>query len=244
MKCLIAALLLFGLPVAQSFSQQVPLKEDPQDLITAQSKAAELSKESASEVLEAVLGGKKWSNSEWYIVERNGGGRNAQIILVTNCSALSICSSHPDMHLVISALCDTGCKEDWLPPSGVYAWISLDRTHNGYRFETKDPARKVVWTYWNIKSVAATNRGSVSVKPSYPTAAPSESSRTVVNSVLEISSTPAGAEIEIDGSYVGDTPTSIQVPAGKHVLKLKKSGYDSWSETSTRNQDMPTSHQS
>ena len=45
---------------------------------------------------------------------------------------------------------------------------------------------------------------------------------------LEISSTPPGADIEIDGSFVGNTPSSIGVPSGDHIIKLTKTGYAKW----------------
>ncbi len=46
---------------------------------------------------------------------------------------------------------------------------------------------------------------------------------------LDITSTPPGAEISIDGNFVGDTPSSnLNVAPGEHVVILKKSGYKTW----------------
>jgi len=45
---------------------------------------------------------------------------------------------------------------------------------------------------------------------------------------LEISSTPPGADIELDGSFVGNTPSSVGVSPGDHTLRLTKSGYAAW----------------
>jgi PEGA domain len=42
---------------------------------------------------------------------------------------------------------------------------------------------------------------------------------------LQISSTPAGADIEIDGSLVGNTPSTLGVATGQHQLSIKKSGF-------------------
>jgi hypothetical protein len=236
MKCLVVVLLLVGFHVGNSFAQQPLLTEDPQNLVSAQNASIQLSRENTAEVFDAVLAGKKWSNSDWYIVQRTGVGRDARIVLITNCSALSICSSYPNLHVAISAMCDTGCKADWLPPSEVYAWISLERTRDGYRFETKDPARKVVWTYWNIATVAATNFKSASGQNSPMSVTSSEPSSThepqsAYNSVLDISSTPAGAEIEIDGAFVGNTPSSVDVSPGEHSIRISKKGFVSWVKT-------------
>jgi PEGA domain len=45
---------------------------------------------------------------------------------------------------------------------------------------------------------------------------------------LEISSTPDGADIEIDGNYVGSTPSTVGATAGQHQISLKKSGFEPW----------------
>ena len=45
---------------------------------------------------------------------------------------------------------------------------------------------------------------------------------------LRISSTPADADIEIDGNFVGNTPSTVGVAAGQHQLVVKKSGYKPW----------------
>ena len=44
----------------------------------------------------------------------------------------------------------------------------------------------------------------------------------------EISSDPVGAEIELDGNFIGSTPSSVGIVAGKHILKISKSGYKQW----------------
>jgi hypothetical protein len=45
---------------------------------------------------------------------------------------------------------------------------------------------------------------------------------------LEVSSTPDGAEIEIDGNFVGSTPSTLGVAAGPHQLSVKKAGFKPW----------------
>lgn len=46
--------------------------------------------------------------------------------------------------------------------------------------------------------------------------------------VLLLSSTPTGADIEIDGTFVGQTPSSIPVLPGEHLIKISKSGCKQW----------------
>jgi len=45
---------------------------------------------------------------------------------------------------------------------------------------------------------------------------------------LQIDSTPSGADIEVDGNFVGNTPSEIQVAEGDHTIVVKKSGFKSW----------------
>jgi len=45
---------------------------------------------------------------------------------------------------------------------------------------------------------------------------------------LAISSTPDGADIEIDGSFVGSTPSTVGVASGQHQISVKKTGFKPW----------------
>jgi hypothetical protein len=45
---------------------------------------------------------------------------------------------------------------------------------------------------------------------------------------LEITSNPTGAEISIDGNFVGDTPSETNVPTGSHTVTIAKKGYKTW----------------
>jgi hypothetical protein len=46
---------------------------------------------------------------------------------------------------------------------------------------------------------------------------------------LTVDSNVAGADIEIDGDFVGNTPSTVSVPAGQHTITVKKKGYAEWS---------------
>jgi len=72
-----------------------------------------------------------------------------------------------------------------------------------------------------VSSLAATpNAG--------PTDAPPVSLDQGAAAELEVSSTPDGADIEIDGNFVGSTPSTVGVAAGPHQLSLKKAGFKPW----------------
>ncbi|HKW15888.1 MAG TPA: PEGA domain-containing protein [Terriglobales bacterium] len=45
---------------------------------------------------------------------------------------------------------------------------------------------------------------------------------------LSVGSTPAGADIEVDGAFVGNTPSMLDLSPGDHTVTITKSGYKSW----------------
>ena len=46
--------------------------------------------------------------------------------------------------------------------------------------------------------------------------------------LVDFSSAPSQAEIEIDGSFVGTTPSSVSLTPGEHVVAIKKAGFGAW----------------
>jgi hypothetical protein len=45
---------------------------------------------------------------------------------------------------------------------------------------------------------------------------------------ISVASAPDGADIEVDGSFVGNTPSDLQLPEGEHVVAVKKTGFRDW----------------
>jgi hypothetical protein len=67
-----------------------------------------------------------------------------------------------------------------------------------------------------------------------PTAAPVQANsdtQTSNNAEIAVTSNPPGADIELDGAFVGNTPSAIIVTTGDHTITLKKSGFASWERT-------------
>jgi hypothetical protein len=50
----------------------------------------------------------------------------------------------------------------------------------------------------------------------------------VAQASLVIDSTPPGADIDIDGAFVGNTPSTVPVPSGSHAITVKKKGFSDW----------------
>jgi hypothetical protein len=61
-----------------------------------------------------------------------------------------------------------------------------------------------------------------------PTDVPRVSPDQAAGAQLEVSSTPDGADIEIDGNFVGSAPSTVGVSAGSHQLSVKKAGFKPW----------------
>jgi hypothetical protein len=48
------------------------------------------------------------------------------------------------------------------------------------------------------------------------------------NAQLKITSNPPGAEIELDGAFIGSTPSTVGASAGEHSISVGKSGFKQW----------------
>ncbi len=48
---------------------------------------------------------------------------------------------------------------------------------------------------------------------------------------MTVESSVPGADIEVDGNFVGNTPSTISVTPGQHTIVIKKKGYEDWSRS-------------
>ena len=78
-----------------------------------------------------------------------------------------------------------------------------------------------------------------SVQPAPPTADNSQSAPPVESgsplqpvSVI-VKSTPSGADINVDGKYMGSTPSTIQLSPGEHAVLIEKESLKPWQRTMT-----------
>jgi hypothetical protein len=60
-----------------------------------------------------------------------------------------------------------------------------------------------------------------------------ESSTAAELTAVAIKSAPDGADITIEGKFVGTTPSSVQLKPGEHTIAIEKSGFKSWQRTMT-----------
>jgi PEGA domain len=50
-------------------------------------------------------------------------------------------------------------------------------------------------------------------------------------SSVTIKSIPFGAEISVDGKFVGNTPSTLRLKSGDHKISVKQAGYVLWERT-------------
>jgi hypothetical protein len=90
-----------------------------------------------------------------------------------------------------------------------------------------DPPRKAELLRHHVNYLLRTT----SVPTSLPaTSFPSTSTSGMMAS-LNIDSSVPGADIEIDGAFVGNTPSTVAVAAGSHQIAVKKQGFADWKRT-------------
>jgi len=76
--------------------------------------------------------------------------------------------------------------------------------------------------------------GAAPVQPTAgATAAQNGSGADAALSIVDIKSTPDGAEITVDEKFMGSTPSSLRLAVGDHKIKLEKSGFKTWERTLT-----------
>jgi hypothetical protein len=61
-----------------------------------------------------------------------------------------------------------------------------------------------------------------------PASATNPSSAVPAVGTVNVSSVPQGAEIDVDGAFVGDSPASLKLPSGKHTVSVSEKGYKPW----------------
>ena len=81
---------------------------------------------------------------------------------------------------------------------------------------------------WSHPSNAGIFTGGTAAPP--PVAAPAKSAELAT---VVLKSDPTGADVSVDGKFVGNTPSTIQVPPGDHMFLIERSGYSTWQRTVT-----------
>jgi len=76
-------------------------------------------------------------------------------------------------------------------------------------------------------ALAAENKSAASKEPAAMTSA-QVAPKVASSAKVSVISVPDGADIEVDGSFVGNTPSDIDLTDGEHSISIQKSGFKSW----------------
>lgn len=101
---------------------------------------------------------------------------------------------------------------------------AMPSTANADQMSAAPPSKPASQTV--APSTAAATAPAPSAAPAV--AVPSAPEGSARNVKCDFSSTPAGAEITLDGKYVGSTPSEISVSAGAHVVEFSMPGFMPW----------------
>lgn len=85
------------------------------------------------------------------------------------------------------------------------------------------------------------NPAKFGVKDAAAKSAPAEAAANAANTEAEtagvtVKSTPEGAEITVDDKFVGNTPSTLRLKPGDHVIAVSKAGFTVWKRTVTLSQ--------
>jgi hypothetical protein len=80
---------------------------------------------------------------------------------------------------------------------------------------------------WSARGSRAAG-SAVTTEPAPPAQSAAVAADAKAAAELEVASTPSGAEVEVDGNFVGSTPSTLGVAAGQHQIVIKKSGFKPW----------------
>lgn len=87
----------------------------------------------------------------------------------------------------------------------------------------KDACEAIVKDWPSRAATAAAHKPAAQLVTVSNTSAPLS-----VASQIAVSSTPANADITLDGNFVGNTPSAIDVTPGDHTLAISKPGFKPW----------------
>ena len=109
--------------------------------------------------------------------------------------------------------------------------VQMQSTIDWGNDEAKQKAAAEFWSHLDaaLGGAATTSSPVPSASPALPAPAPANNS--AATGVAHIASEPAGADIEVDGEYAGNTPSDLKLKAGSHSLKVSKKGFSPWQRT-------------
>jgi hypothetical protein len=148
------------------------------------------------------------------------------------------------VEISIYRLSDHALVKTWAPAT--HFPLNGDHKDRPYAFYTGVAAANIIWDALRSVDLSSIPRAAPGSSPTGRDPGPGSAPGTATGTApapssnasapaspdavasVQLSSYPAGAEITIDGSYVGNTPTLIKLRPGTHSITMTMPGYAPW----------------
>lgn len=180
--------------------------------------------------------------NRWGFGSANAGGarpQTAEVIktLGERCPQVTV-NSRPEMSDYILKLDHEGGKSVLAKDNKVAVFVQ--KTGDGiFSKSTRALGSSVQEACTAITAHWATHATELAAAPAPSTPTPGEQTPTAAPApaagpamaTLQIESSVPNADIEIDGAFAGNTPSTLTVAPGQHIIAVKKKGYTDWTRT-------------
>jgi hypothetical protein len=106
-----------------------------------------------------------------------------------------------------------------------------DHKDKVYAYYTAHAIAEEIWQALRDVNLSTIPAAAPGAGPAAPGAAPASGTAAAgpdAVASVQLSSDPTGAEITIDGNYVGSTPSQVNLKPGTHSVKMTMNGYAPW----------------
>jgi hypothetical protein len=142
----------------------------------------------------------------------------------------TVFGSRLDHSMTVKVSKDGYLTEKLTLTQGPFEWVAVNGRHHGSyfllksgRFDIKlDPA-----SYASVPVETIGHDGPMRPAPAAPVLAKPNDAPVPDGSVM-IASDPPGAEIYVDGKFVGQTPSTIHLASGSHRVEVRSQGKQAW----------------
>jgi hypothetical protein len=125
--------------------------------------------------------------------------------------------------LVLSAICREAENNETVVSISIAQAVGNPQLFGVAKAKDKETER-----FWNELDTAIQVNERLKPTPTSPSQALTEQTTSLI-----VKSTPDGADITLDGKFAGNTPSTIQVSAGDHQVRIDVDGFQPWEKLLT-----------
>lgn len=142
----------------------------------------------------------------------------------------TVFSPRLDHSMIVKISLDGYLSEQLTLTQGPFEWVAISGRHHGSYFLLKSSRFHIeLDPVYHGSAITDTNGHEGPLGPAATAMFHSGENETPAqNGAVVIGSEPSGAEIYIDGKFVGETPSTFHLAMGPHRIELKCSGKQEW----------------